>query len=196
MVYSGSQSFRLGNLSVSSNTPNAHWSSASQSFANFNASSLSFAFAAVLEDPTSGHTAAQEPRFTFQVKDETTNTFLYNISISNPTGNAGGLIWHRGLVDNSAGSVFMYTDWQSVTLDTSSAIGDTLSVFVAAYDCSLGGHDGWAYIDGFTALTAVTPNDGVNRQIYNPDVPEPSTYGLIGIGALALAVASRRRKKA
>jgi hypothetical protein len=27
-----------------------------------------------------------------------------------------------------------------------------------------------------------------------PDVPEPSTYGLIGIGALAFALAARRRK--
>ena len=183
-VYSGSNSFRLGNSSSGD-----HWASASQILTNYNASSMSFAFAAVLQNP--GHLLTQNPRFVFFVKDQTIGSYLYNVSVT-ADANSTDVTWNTGL------SNWKYSNWNYVNLNTSSAIGHTVEVFVGAYDCSLGGHGGYAYIDGFSTTTPATPNAQVNRDIYpiDPAIPEPSTYGLIGLGALVLAIGNRRRKKA
>jgi hypothetical protein len=53
---------------------------------------------------------------------------------------------------------------------------------VLAADCQPTGHTGYAYIDGFGA------------RIPDPDpVPEPATFGLMGLGLLGLGFARRRK---
>jgi PEP-CTERM motif len=61
--------------------------------------------------------------------------------------------------------------------------GDSLTLTVLAADCGLGGHGGYAYVDGFSD---VRPPD--------PNVPLPPTVWLLGSGLLGLT-GWRRFKK-
>ncbi|MEI6494135.1 MAG: hypothetical protein WCO94_16440 [Verrucomicrobiota bacterium] len=200
-VLSGNDSFRLNNAANG-----AHFSSLTQSVTNYGSSDLYFGFAAVLENPHSNpHTEAETPKFSFNLVDNTTNASLYAISFDSRNAVSQGITWHAGLDTNHDGTAtWMFSDWNIVHIDASTLIGHDLSLTVLAYDCALGGHGGYAYIDAFQP-DPIIANSGitVNHLNVTPGgvvvaaaaVPETSTWvmGFLALGAVGFMV---RRSKA
>lgn len=195
-VLSGSDSFRLNNA-----TNGAHFSTLTQSVSNYGGADLYFGFAAVLENPLSNpHTEAQTPKFSFNLVDTTTNTSLYAISFDSRNASSNGVTWQAGLDTNHDGSAtWMFSDWNIVHIDTSMLIGDTLTLTVMAYDCALGGHGGYAYIDAFQP-DPIIPNAGITVNNIEAAsllpgggpvaVPETSTWvmGFLALGSVIVMV--------
>jgi len=199
-VLSGNDSFRLNNAANG-----AHFSTLTQTVTNYGSSNMYFGFAAVLENPLSNpHTLAECPKFSFNLVDVTTNTSLYSISFDSRNAVSQGVTWHAGLNTNHDGTAtWMFSDWNTVHIDTSTLVGDTLSLTVMAYDCALGGHGGYAYIDAFQPDPIIAnPGITVNQLDVTPSgvvntaaVPETSTWvmGFLALGAVAFMI--RRNAK-
>lgn len=198
-VLSGDNSFRLNNAANG-----AHFSTLTQSVTNYGNSNMYFGFAAVLENPLSNpHDADETPKFSFNLVDVTTNTSLYAISFDSRNAVSQGVTWHAGLDTTHDGSAtWMFSDWNIVHIDTSTLIGHTLTLTVMAYDCALGGHGGYAYIDAFQP-DPIIPNAGitVNNLEVTPGgvvntaaVPETSTWvmGFMALGAVGFMVRRSR----
>ena len=109
-----------------------------------------FSWAAVLENPQ--HNANDQPFFYIEVQNVTKATLIYSVfKFSDPTDP----IWHT---DGTAG--WLYTQWQIIDQafdSTQVAVGDTLSIEAIGSGCSLGGHAGYVYLDGFGAFLPTTP---------------------------------------
>jgi len=189
-VFSGSSSFRVGNSATI-----RHFARLSQTVSNYSGGDIYFAFAAVLDDPDTNHTDPQRPAFKFDVRDETLNQSLYSIAFSSEgTGNQD-LNWHQGIRNSLNDGYWYYSDWQLIRISTAGRQGNTISMAVATYDCSLGQHGGYAYVDAFQD-TAPTPNPGVTTTgavLTYSAVPEPSSLLLASLGIAAAAWAARRR---
>ena len=127
------------NGTLASNT----YSSLSQTCV-WNASAINFAWAAVLQD--AGHPEPAQPFFSVVLKDVTKGIELYNqtYNVSNYATLSGKAI-HDGYFN------WKYTDWNIEHLDTSTYIGDTLTVEILAGGCDFGAHSGYVYVDNFTA---------------------------------------------
>ena len=200
-VLAGNDSYRLNNAANGGN-----FSTLTQSVSNYGSSDLYFGFAAVLENPFSNpHTEAQTPKFSFNLVDNTTNSSLYAISFDSRNAVSQGVTWHAGLNTNHDGTAtWMFSDWNIVHIDASTLIGHTLTLTVMAYDCALGGHGGYAYIDAFQP-DPIIPNAGISVNNLNVTpggvvvaaaaVPETSTWvmGFLALGAVVFMV---RRSKA
>jgi hypothetical protein len=116
---------------------------------------------------------------------------LYNVEfdVYNPPTLSGG--WHTG-ADAVKGAldgpdwgtgVWKYSDWQVADLDTSAYIGDTFTMTVQAYDCGIGGHGGYAYVDQF----------GGDPPNPNP-TPEPGSLALMALGLPMAGLWWRKRR--
>jgi hypothetical protein len=174
-VFSGNHSVRVENSSTG-----ARWSSISQSVV-WTDNSINFAWAAVLQEP--GHSHSAEPHFQITLRNETDNTVLYSVLLASDTIPAG--ILHS--VNAGVHGLVKYTDYQTITLDTSAHIGDTLKLTLLAADCQLTAHFGYVYLDGFGAVTP-QPNA--------VSTPEPASCLIWGLGSLGLGfVGYRRRQK-
>ena len=55
----------------------------------------------------------------------------------------------------------VYKPWSSVVADLTNLIGQTVTIRFTTYDCSLGGHFGYAYIDGSCLAFMKTSNDTI-----------------------------------
>ncbi len=151
----------------------------SQTVTNYTDSTIFFAWKAVLEN--GNHSDEQSAIFQLVLTDLTTG--LDVISRSYNAGDGGTGVDPRFDTD----SAFYYTPkWQIEALTIDSALsGHDFRLVVLAADCQPTGHTGYAYLDGFGAA------------IPDPDpVPEPATFGLMGLGLLGLAFARRRGSKA
>ena len=194
-VLQGNDALRLNNPAIG-----AHFSTLSQTVSNYTSSDMYFGFAAVLEDPTNGgHTEQQTPQFRFSIQDVTKGTTLYDIQFDSVNGGSQGVGWHIG---NSTGTgIWKYTDWNVVHVDTSSLTGlngDTFTISVAAYDCALGGHGGYAYVDSFQPTVPIAnPGVTVNVHVLQANellsTPEPTSIVMWSLGGLALLWGGKRR---
>lgn len=194
-VLQGNDSFRLNNAAKG-----WHYSTLSQTVSNYTDANMYLGFAAVLENPNSGHTPAETPKFSFSIYDNTTHTTLYDISFNslNTNGATLGVTWHKGLVNNGNKSVWYYSDWNVVHIDTSTLLGDTFTVSVSAYDCALGGHGGYAYVDSFQPTEPIAnPGVTVNVHVLQANellsTPEPTSVVMWSLGGLALLWGGKRR---
>jgi hypothetical protein len=137
-VYDGSWAFRVNNPATG-----AHISRVQQVItipADVNIPKLSFFWAAVMEDP--GHTAAQQPFVDIIVEDVTNanERVYYKHFYANDPSYPG---WIAGSSD------WLGINWQQVALtDLTARKGHQLRIRVVAADCTLGGHGGYAYLDG------------------------------------------------
>jgi gliding motility-associated-like protein len=107
----------------------------SASNANF-----TYRYAVVFQDP--GHTAAQQPAFQIEMLDSLGVQIpctYYNVA-------AGGNIPGFFNSPNFAGVV--YKPWTNVIVDLTNYIGQNVTIRFSTFDCALGGHYGYAYIDG------------------------------------------------
>jgi len=102
--------------------------------------SLIYYYAVVFQNPN--HTAAQQPRFTANVFDVTSNQYIscgsFNFEAS------AGL---PGFKTSPTSSGVLYKDWSAVTINLLGFSGKTLRLEFTTNDCSPGGHFGYAYLD-------------------------------------------------
>lgn len=123
---------------------------------------IRFSYAAVLEDPQ--HNPEEQPYFYVLLQDVTSNTILYSeFTYSNQPGRS----FH--ISNDSYG--WLWTDWNNVDIALpKSSLGHTITITALAADCSLGGHGGYVYLDGFGSqgnvvsgmtLTALSPSSAL-----------------------------------
>lgn len=101
---------------------------------------FTYKYAVVFEDP--GHTVAQQPSFKVEMMDSLGAAIpctYYNVAAGqNITG-----------FQNSPGCPgVVFKPWTNVLVDLTNYIGQTVTIRFTTYDCALGGHFGYAYIDG------------------------------------------------
>lgn len=112
---------------------------------------FTYKYAVVFQDP--GHTANQQPAFTVEMVD--TNGVQIPCTFYNVA--AGGGI--PGFI--TAGGSLIYKPWTSVVVDLTNYIGQNITIRFTTYDCALGGHYGYAYIDGICASFVSGTNDTI-----------------------------------
>lgn len=174
-VYSGSFSYRAEDTTNGGNA-----SAISQKVLNYTDPNIFFAWKAVLEN--GGHTQNESAEMIITLHDDTTNTNV--ISRVYNAGAGGGGVDARF---STSGSLFYTSQWQIEQLTIDSALaGHDFTLSLLAADCEPAGHTGYVYLDGFGAAL---PDQGGG----NGTVPEPGSIALLGLGALTLGLARRRK---
>lgn len=116
-------------------------------------------FAVVLEEPNGGHDKDEKPYFQITYRDITINENLecgrYRVIADNTDPEFGSSKFEP----ITPGSSIKFLQWDTSLLDLSSKIGHEIKVTFVVSDCALGGHLGYAYIDGgcFNDPIAVGP---------------------------------------
>jgi gliding motility-associated-like protein len=132
----GNFSLRLGNNGVNGRADRLE-QTFNVTLANAN---FTYRYAVVFQDP--GHVAAEQPSFQIEMVDATGNQIpctFYNVS-------AGQNI--PGFLNSTTCASVVYKPWTNVSVDLTNYIGQNVTIRFTTYDCSLGGHYGYAYIDG------------------------------------------------
>ncbi len=143
----GFHSVRLGNSSGGANAE-----SLSYSFnVDPNNPSYIYHYAVVLQNP--GHTSTDQPKFIAEMFDD--QGVL--IPCSRFEVSAGNNI--LGFQNGTGGTIFK--PWSSNYIPLDEYAGQLVTIRFTTYDCSLGGHYGYAYIDG-ECLGKVIDITGVN----------------------------------
>ena len=135
---------------------------------------IRFAFAPVMDDPN--HAPNEQPYFYVSVKNLADNSILFEQFAY--SGQAGVNFL------NGAGS-WKYLEFQNVDVVLPlSAIGQKVELTVVAADCSLGGHGGYVYVDGFGSAN-VPPQGGGAPVVQEVPVDQPIVLALLA-GLLGL----------
>ena len=111
---------------------------------------FTYKYAVVFEDP--GHTLAEQPSFQIDMVDSTGAPIpctYYNVA-------AGQNI--PGFINSTTCANVVYKPWTSVSVDLMNFIGQNVTIRFTTYDCSLGGHYAYAYIDGGCTNFNITQN--------------------------------------
>lgn len=101
---------------------------------------FTYKYAVVFEDP--GHTPAQQPSFQIEMLDS--NKVQIPCTFYNVTAGQG----IPGFLNSPSCPSVIYKPWSSVVVDLTNYIGQNVTIRFTTYDCALGGHYGYAYIDG------------------------------------------------
>lgn len=107
---------------------------------NVESYSIIFNYAVVFQNP--GHEADEQPKFTARVYDQLLDNSTDCGSFEFVS--QGGL---PGFKTSERDSRVLYKDWAPVLVNLSSYRGRTIRLEFTTYDCSRGGHFGYAYID-------------------------------------------------
>jgi len=105
-----------------------------------NNANFTYRYAVVFQDP--GHIVAEQPSFQIVMLDSLGGNIpctQYNVS-------AGQGI--PGFMNSLSLPGVIYKPWTNVMVDLTSYIGQNVTIRFTTYDCALGGHYGYAYIDG------------------------------------------------
>ncbi len=168
----GNFSLRLGNSGTGGEADRIE-----QTFlVSSNNANFTYRYAVVLEDP--GHSTNQQPAFLVEMLDTTGAqvpcTYYY---VAAGQGIPGFF--------NSSTAGVIYKPWTTVALNLNPYIGQNLTIRFTTYDCSLGGHFGYAYIDGvcqaFTGNGADTICAGTNTVFCAPTGMASYTWNGPGI---------------
>lgn len=195
-VFSGNYTLKLGNNSNGAQTDLVYFPITVTAL-NKN---FKFRYAAVLEDPI-GHEPSQKPSFSYWC-----NLGNKNYPTSAPPDMGLFLSTIKTIVADRSNPFWTLNgqvvckSWTCVSLDLSAYVGQTVSVCFYVKDCSLGGHFGYAYIDGlcepdillplFTLPITACDNgvpiiaDGtasIGEESYNWEIYECSATGAISI---------------
>ena len=105
-----------------------------------------YRYAVVFQFPPD-HPVVKQPRFEISVKDQNGNLIecgFYQVACAN---NIPGFI---------ANGEFRFKNWTDVGVDLTDYIGRQITIEFATGDCAMGGHFGYAYIDGFATELKIT----------------------------------------
>lgn len=131
----GSFSLRLGNNGVNGEADRIEQTfQVSPSNANF-----SYKYAVVFEDPN--HPANEQPFFEVEMLNAAGNPIPCTAYYVAAGAGIPGFF-------NSPTSGVIYKPWSTVLVDLTPFMGQNVTIRFSTYDCSLGGHFGYAYIDG------------------------------------------------
>ncbi|MES2003497.1 MAG: gliding motility-associated C-terminal domain-containing protein [Bacteroidota bacterium] len=108
--------------------------------ANQNNYSIIYNYAVVFQNP--GHQNWEQPKFTANVYDVTTNAYIGCSSFEYAASSNLPGFQQSGIKD----SVF-FKNWTPVTIKLSGYAGRTIRLEFTTHDCSRGGHFGYAYVD-------------------------------------------------
>jgi len=157
----GAYCFRVGNNMTGAEADMMHYSF----LVTPNNANFKFRYAVVLQDP--GHTQGQNPSVSMYMNLGTShipNLFspvdvkLFRDTHRGHVADLNNPYFKRASIDRSV----VYKDWQCVEYDLTRYIGSTVSFNFMVRDCSLGGHFGYAYLDGlctsWPAIAAMTIN--------------------------------------
>ncbi|MES2514553.1 MAG: PKD domain-containing protein [Bacteroidota bacterium] len=111
---------------------------------------FTYRYAVVFEDP--GHALADQPKFEIQMLDSNDLAIpctFYNVA-------AGQNI--PGFINSPNCANVVYKPWTNVSVDLTNYIGQDVTIRFTTYDCSLGGHYAYAYIDGSCIDFNITQN--------------------------------------
>lgn len=112
---------------------------------------FTYKYAVVLEDP--GHAVADQPSFQIDMVDANGNPIpctFYQVS-------AGQGI--PGFQNSTNCPNVIFKPWTTVSVDLSGYIGQNVTIRFTTYDCGLGGHYGYAYIDGSCSPLAINQSN-------------------------------------
>ena len=107
---------------------------------NSSNANFTYKYAVVFEDP--GHSLADQPSFQIEMLDSSGLQIpctFYNVS-------AGQNI--PGFINSPSCANVVYKPWSNVSIDLTSFIGQNVTIRFTTFDCALGGHYAYAYIDG------------------------------------------------
>ena len=93
-------------------------------------------YAAVLENPS--HYPNQQPRFKFEILNSNMQVIDAECGVADFIANSN-LGWHE------AGRYVLWKDWTTIGIDLTPYAGQIISIRFTTYDCSQGGHYGYAY---------------------------------------------------
>ncbi|MCZ8286451.1 MAG: hypothetical protein O9353_13445, partial [Bacteroidia bacterium] len=131
-----------------------------------------FRYAVVLEDPTD-HKDSEKPLFSYWCTlgnknspnpSSSTDMALYNTTVKTIVANRNNPFW-------SVNGNVVYKGWQCVSIDLSAYVGQTVSICFLVKDCDLGGHFGYAYIDGLCDPDVLIPDFYLPETICNNNIP-------------------------
>lgn len=123
-------------------------------------------YAAVLEDPN--HSSTQQPRFRLEILNS-------SMEVIDPTCGLADFISNSNLGWNTYGST-LWKDWTTVGIDLSPYAGQTIMVRLTTYDCSQGGHFGYAYFNLECSRKNMVSESCGNNSSNTFTVPEGFSY--------------------
>lgn len=112
-----------------------------------------YRYAVVLEDP--GHSPADQPSFQIDMVDASGTQIpctFYQVS-------AGQGI--PGFQNSATCAGVIYKPWTTVAVDLTNYINQNVTIRFTTYDCALGGHYAYAYIDGSCSTYNITYQDSL-----------------------------------
>jgi len=120
-----------------------------------------YKYAVIMEDPD--HTPADQPRFEARLLDQNGNdipcTYYLVVAGSGTSGFS---------TCNSSGA--KYKNWQTIGVDASAYLGQTVTLEFSTGDCEQGAHYGYAYVDAGCAPFAIDSRYCVNTNGVNAAV--------------------------
>jgi gliding motility-associated-like protein len=127
---------------------------------------FTFQYLAVLQTGGTSHSASQQPYFQVRVLDQNNNTIPCTNYYAAATGSISG--WTNG----TCGTGVSYKGWVTITIDLTAYLNTNVTIEYVVSDCNLGGHWGYAYIDGSCGVLNYTNNAGIcngqNAQLCGP----------------------------